>query len=545
MSGGTGGIGANLEDMRLKAGVLRGIGSVLGGRAADTARIAVDVDLLESAILSPPTAAAAESQIGTATAYLAVIATDTTVSAVFLDGAVTAYETADAALAAATTALRNGVMFVVGVTIIPVGVAIAAGAAAVGVLYVGATAAANAIGEAGDAFGQGVRTTVGLVQQNPWLMANPSAVAGVLVGNVVSSYSMQDVVDGTTRDLQASLEALAALAPGAAQAANEWAGQNGWVVDLVTDGAPGLLTGLSFFLGGGIGGGLALGSGVTGRPWPPLTYDQALESLLGGGGKFGFFLDGAASAVAVDPVDGDLPQSDRVTPGGISELFDGSAQIDDVDGDDSYARIRVIQVGDRWIVQIPSTQGGLADGMAGANPNDLTSDIHAMADNATALKGAVLAAMEGSHIPRGAEVMLQGFSLGGITAGLMASDPHLGYNVTHLVTGGSPIARFDIPESVNVLAFEFDGDPIARLDGRDNPDQANWTTVSGDAQRVTGQTVDPGMAGAHSADNYRAMAEKALADGSPSVGKFEGSASGYFGETMIVTDYEATRGAGS
>ncbi len=547
VSGGTGGIGANLDDMRRKAGALRGVGSFVSGRAVETARFAVDGDLLESAVLSPATAAAAELQIGNATAYLAVIATDTTVSAVFLDGAVTAYETADAALAAATTALRNGVMFVVGATIIPFALTVAAGAAAAGALYAAGTAAANAVEEAGDAIGQGLRTTATALQQNPWLAASPAALAGTLAGSVVTSYSVDDVVDGTARDLRASLDALAALAPGAGQALNEWGGRNGWVIDLVTNGSPGLLAGLSFWLGGGPVGGYLVDAGLSGRGGPPLTYDQMLESLIGGGGKFGLFDDGdllTRAEVVPAPAMDEAPTQVN----DLSGLFDGSSQIDAEDGGDEYARIRVIQVGTstdaggpHWIVQIPSTQGGLTDGVGGSNPNDLTSDVHAMLGQPTALSSAVKAAMANAGIGPRDPVMLEGFSLGGITAGLLASDPNLGYTVTHVVTGGSPISGFAVPGDVQVLAFEFTEDPVAASEGARNPDSANWTTVRGDAPLLPGETALPGIAGAHASDRYAQFAQQAVGAGNASIDHFTGSSSAFFDGPKIVTDYKAER----
>ncbi|WP_168223408.1 hypothetical protein [Plantibacter sp. M259] len=195
-----------------------------------------------------------------------------------------------------------------------------------------------------------------------------------------------------------------------------------------------------------------------------------------------------------------------------------------------------------WIVQIPSTQ--VWDPHGGAISNDLTSDIAAMQGEQTALGQAVKDAMAAAGISPTDPVMLEGFSLGGITAGSLASDPDFGYNVTHLVTAGSPIARFDIPDDVQVLSMEFNEDPVARLDGQGNPDSANWTTVQGDAPRLGGvnpEQQDPGIASAHNAQRYEMMADETSSSGDPSVDAYLDSASGFFSGDQQVTDYSPTR----
>lgn len=50
-----------------------------------------------------------------------------------------------------------------------------------------------------------------------------------------------------------------------------------------------------------------------------------------------------------------------------------------------------------------------------------------------------------------------------------------------VVTGGSPVARFDIPDDVSVLSIEHDQDVVPMLEGRENPDRPNWVTVERDA----------------------------------------------------------------
>jgi hypothetical protein len=465
VSGGAGGIGAQLDDMRTESGHLALIAGNLVDQATSGASIAMDPDLLASAILSPVTAASAEAKIGFATGQMLLYATEAGVTAVFLAGAVAAYEGVDRSLALLADAAANTTTFALGVMAVPLalagGVVVLADVAAV---YVGGYGA-----EAVDALGQGVQRTL----ENPWVLAVPSLAVGAVAANTAAAYDPEDaqaLVDGT---LAAQLDQL-----------NELAGQNAWVVDLIAQGAPGLLTGLTLPLTA-ILGPLATSTvltGITGVPWPPLSYEQAIQAIIGGGNRLGYLHDGPPidrenlfepPAIVGEPV---------VAPTSLASLFEGSTQIDahDAIGDDtdSFARIRITEVpGDppSFIVQIPSTQAW--DPAAGSTPNDVTGDTHAMLGRQTALASAVDAAMREAGITADNPVMLEGFSLGGITAGQMAADPNLDYNITHVLTGGAPVANFAIPSSVQVLSIEFDEDPVARLDGNGNPDEAHWTTV--------------------------------------------------------------------
>jgi len=140
-------------------------------------------------------------------------------------------------------------------------------------------------------------------------------------------------------------------------------------------------------------------------------------------------------------------------------------------------------------------------------------------------------------------VMLEGFSLGGITAGSMAADPNLHFNITHVVTAGAPIANFDIPHSVQVMSLEHNEDPVARLDGTANPDRSNWTTVHADAPLLASDNnVAPGIAAAHNADRYAKTAASASVLGNASVDAWQDSAKDFFTGNGTVTDYGAQRG---
>jgi len=132
--------------------------------------------------------------------------------------------------------------------------------------------------------------------------------------------------------------------------------------------------------------------------------------------------------------------------------------------------------------------------------------------------------------------MLTGFSLGGITAAALGSDPELGYNVTNVVVGGSPIARFDFPPDVQVTAFEHNGDPVPGSDGTNNPATPNEVTVRND-NPGTYDSAQP-----HNALNYAESAARYQASGDPNAVRFTESTQNFFsGENAVVRDYAVTR----
>lgn len=530
VSGGAGGIGANLDDMRTQSGQLAAMAQQLVDQSLAAAGIALDGDLLASAILSPITAAAAEQQIVFATGQMLLFATDAGVTAVFLAGAADAYEAVDRSLSLLADAAVNTTTFVIGVMAVPLAVGVGLVVAAdVALVYV-----AGYGGEAIESLGEGVEN----VLANPGSLANPGIALGLVLAGAVASYDGDEAQDTVAGTLAAQLNQL-----------NELAGENAWAVDLIAQGAPGLLTGLTLPMALLLGPAAsnALLSKLTGVPWPPTSYEQAVQAIIGGGNKAGLFNDGPllTRADLINPPA--IIGPDVATPTSLEGLFTGSAQIDQYDTskagvEDALARIRITEVPGnppQFIVQVPSTQAW--DPAAGSTPNDVTADTHAMLARQTALSSAVDAAMQKAGIKEGNPVMIQGFSLGGIVAGQMAADPSLNYNFTHVVTGGSPVANFDIPSDVQVLSLEFDEDPVAKLDGHNNPDAANWTTVHAPAPALPDEVVPVGIAGeqgAHNAERYAITAGEVEGSTDPSITAWTDSAADYFpnaGEPLQVT----------
>ncbi len=135
---------------------------------------------------------------------------------------------------------------------------------------------------------------------------------------------------------------------------------------------------------------------------------------------------------------------------------------------------------EHWVVSLPSTQDwnigkGIfnseqwADALADyPATNDLDTNIALMlADHpelATQYQRGVYEAMRQAGIPAGAPVVYTGFSQGGIMSASLAADTHSPYRPIGIVTTGAPVDRFDIPDSVEVVAFAHRSDPVAAID---------------------------------------------------------------------------------
>lgn len=107
-----------------------------------------------------------------------------------------------------------------------------------------------------------------------------------------------------------------------------------------------------------------------------------------------------------------------------------------------------------------------------------------------AYEAAVMKAMKDAGVPPDAPVNLLGHSQGGIVAARLAqrmtspdSDQH--YNVTSVVTAGSPVDDIDLPESVKEVSLANEYDIVPRLDGAGYHDSSNHTTIVGHHQTDT------------------------------------------------------------
>jgi pimeloyl-ACP methyl ester carboxylesterase len=195
-----------------------------------------------------------------------------------------------------------------------------------------------------------------------------------------------------------------------------------------------------------------------------------------------------------------------------------------------------------YIVDIPGTK---VWDLPGANPDlaDFGTNLHAIGNDSTAREAAVADALRragaGPHDP----VMLVGHSQGGAIAAQAAQDSakgSFGFNVTHVVTAGAPIGRIDIPPQVQVLSIENVHDIVPHLDGAENPDRPNLTTVKFDVQTGT-------IGGDHGLATYASTGRSLDHSSDPSVTAFRNSAGDFLstgdnGNSVTTNVYTYARG---
>jgi hypothetical protein len=537
---------ATFDDMRKFSTELNLVQTYLAEQSLRTAGMATSTDLLESAILSPLTAVDAEAKILLAAAAYATQTARVTVLHLFIDGAIVTYDTADSALATAVDGIHFAAGFVIGAGVVVAGVVVGT----VAIVHSAGVHVGSQITELVDSAGDAVDAIGAAVGENPWLLGTVLLPGGAatLIGTgaqaFASGYSPTDAANAANQRLMTEFENLLAQLPDAA-ALQAWAGENTGMVETLIALAPGILAGSTYLFGPLVNAGL---SGLTGGPWPPLNYDQLVERIITGGDRFGVFNDdtGQPDVSLMPPesfTDAEGAVVEQIVPTDLDSLLRGSGEIDangdpTEDGTGDFADIRIVDRVDAngnhsWIVQIPSTQNWSPT--PGDAPNDLTSDLAAEAQHQTVLLQAVKDAMAQAGISSTDPVMLSGFSLGGITAGLMASDPWVNshYNVTNVVTAGSSIGNFDIPSTVDVLSFEHEGDLVAATDGTPNPATSNQVTVVDEP---------PGTGEPHNALKYASTADDFQNSSDPNAEYFTDSSDRFFsGGTATVYDYQATR----
>lgn len=431
---------------------LVGAGGLLGRCAGDLARIAADLGRLvadpavqATGVLAPVTLAVADGRVSAAIAGphgLLVVAARLRALGVALRAAAEGYRTADAAAAGAVHEAE----------LIAGAVAGRAAPALVPLLVAGATGLAVGDRQAGDR------------QAGDWQTGD------------------RQVGDGP---------------PPAARRLLDLMGEHGTLTEHLVAATPGFLDGLLTRVLPGPG---AVGASLG---WPLRDVPDAAAAA----GRFGVVIPGLRDPCRVEV----MPQPVRPTrpPRDLAELATRIAgcypggRTGAPDAGTATVRVdRVVGADGRraWVVAVPGQQQLSLAG--GTNPFDLAGDVRGMARQDTAARHSVLAAMRVAGIPPDEPVLVAGHSQGGMVAASLAADPQVRarYRITQVVTVGSPIAGFGIPDGVQVLAVEHRDDAVPLLDGRANPDRSGWITVRRTAH-APGAPVD--ALAAHDLDRYR------------------------------------------
>ncbi|SMY12132.1 hypothetical protein BJEO58_01726 [Brevibacterium jeotgali] len=461
VTGGSGGTTARLDDMRARA-------DVLSARAEEFERVLVALARAEAdpAVLalaaSPVTGAALEVACARFFTRAAGAGVRIRGIATALRGCADAYESADALIAAS----------------LAVALDTAANVAGHGVRTVVFHPVTMVV--VGNAAVQGLVVATGVV--HVWSAAKE---AGVF--DHIEQVTGIDVEEVAEHGAEAVLGVLADGAVWAAQQAGEHSDLTGAAMEHVV---PGFVAG---FLG------VPPGLVFTPADWGAIPRDsQTLTGfVLAGLSPFGFF--GGQTLMPHPqhrpPVDVHVVEEwtgrgragaggadGAHAPGSVRALWE--RQWAQSRGRDN-GRVRVEQVAGadgrrRHIVYVPATTRNTL--RAGRETTDHTTNLETASGRRSAQHEVVRTAIEEAGVDPDDEVMLVGYSQGGLVAASLLADEEFRQrvNVTTVFTVGAPVSDFAPPDGVDMLSIEHEQDLVPDLDGARNEDTAEWTTLTVD-----------------------------------------------------------------
>ena len=324
----------------------------------------------------------------------------------------------------------------------------------------------------------------GLATAAPFVLA-----AGVIAGPELYVI-WQHLPPGLQQQIQADGVA-------AADALQEWLDEHPETVQHLVNGGGGLLDGLTGGVASYVPGALGLGT------FDPTTNDAAatLAALYGDEG-----------APHVHPEPGLTTGLAGVQPGSLHDVMEHLSQTNDLP--DGTIEIQTITDPDgsvRYVVYLPGTDDMTTTPWSqDGDVRDMATNLNLVAGHDTTYEQGIRQAMHDAGIGPDDPVLLAGHSQGGMEAAAMLSHGS-GFNVTHVITAGSPTAQVDgFPPGTHVLSFENQGDVVPLLDGEDNPDSVQQTTVRFDDHETS-------IGANHGLQHYVHGADAADASTDPSI----------------------------
>lgn len=267
------------------------------------------------------------------------------------------------------------------------------------------------------------------------------------------------------------------------------------------------------------------GLGLTG-------LDTATTLLMMTAGLGGLLAETGVSVRAVRSRGGSAPR----------DIADRVARIPGSDPGDAQIRIdRIVRDGrpDRFEVYL----GGTIDfsPVTAGEPFDLTSDLAGVAGRESAAFRAAREAMHRAGIGPSSEVVLNGYSLGGLVAAELAGSGE--FHVQGVLTLGAPAGQVPVPADIPWLAVQHADDLVPALGGRWDHDGA----VLVERQVYAGRPVDVTAAlPAHRLEGYRETAALIDRAGETRLGRVTAALNGFGRDALRVetTYYRADRVTG-
>ncbi len=539
VAGGAGGLAADLAAMKQAAAVLCGVGGDLAALTARVSALVVDPQLVRSAPLDPLGFARVQSLLlplaagpsGLAASGGRLLDLGTRVAL-----AAQLYERTEAAVTALSARARDTV-------------ARTAGQAVSSAFTLFLPYTATALGSAG---------VMWWSYRGGPLLFDELVVLGTDARR--GDLQVDSLDDRFVRFAGRQVFAMRDDAAAAGGAALGWLAAHPDVAEEVVAGTPAFLAGLT----NGLTMPGTLGGDSDGLAWPPEDVTELAALVTALGEVSPVFAEGS---VRVEPVGGepavDLKETASGVLGAVQRLAGYASPIPPEAIEprteqsawtrgrrQDTGRIRVERVerpgGVSWSVYVPPTQSPSISG--GPTPFDMSTNVRSVAGRSTAAGMAVTEALRQAGAGKGEPVMLSGYSQGGLTAAQLASDDALReeFDVSTVLTVGSPVGVFDVPRDVQVLSIENEQDLVARLDGAANPDRQNWATVTRDLTQVAGFAEDLRRAPLlpHRIEYYLDTAELVDASSDDSVVAWKAAAAPFLDVSdadVTVSEYRATR----
>lgn len=199
----------------------------------------------------------------------------------------------------------------------------------------------------------------------------------------------------------------------------------------------------------------------------------------------------------------DPPQEVQVN-GGPESFYELHSMLED-QGPEGNGKFMVVEIDENtYAVILPGTQ----ERNGGKNPWDDWGIVDGLGLESENYVDAIADAIEASGAKEGDEIILSGYSQGGIHVAQLIKNKFLNrkYKMNKMITLGSPIGGIEIPDRVRSLSVEDDKDMVPGTDGTPNKNRGrnHYTTIfDGPREKIKPLLDEHSLFGApHQLKNY-------------------------------------------